>query len=240
MSCWVAKILTIFPEMFPGPLGMSLAGKALDKGLWSLDAIDIRDFATDKHKSVDDVPFGGGAGMVMRADVIDAALQETYVPDHKLVYLSPRGSALNQKKAQEFSSCSGVTLLCGRYEGVDQRVLDKWNFEEISVGDFVLSGGEPAALVFIDACVRLLPEVLASEETLDEESFQNGLLEYSHYTRPRDWEGMKVPEMLLSGNHEKIRDWRLKQSEKVTQERRPDLWKCYVEDYEINKKEVKL
>lgn len=224
---WTAKVLTLFPEMFPGPLGLSLAGKALQDGLWQLDAIDIRDFATDKHRTVDDTPFGGGPGMVMRADVIDRALDAAEAEGFATVYLSPRGRMLDQQEVKRLSSLPGITLLCGRFEGVDERVIAKRGLTEISIGDYVLSGGEPAALVLIDACVRLLPGVLGAAETLDEESFERGLLEYPHYTRPADWCGRTVPDVLLSGHHEKIRAWRLAQAEETTRERRPDLWARY-------------
>ncbi len=230
---WTARVLTIFPEMFPGLLGLSLAGKALERGLWSLQTIDIRDFADDRHDTVDDAPFGGGAGMVMRADVTDRALGHALEADRAdgatspLIYLSPRGRVLDQARCRELAGGRGMILLCGRYEGVDQRVLDARGVEEISLGDFVLSGGEPAALALIDACVRLLPGVMGAEASLDEESFQAGLLEYPHYTRPAEWCGRAVPEVLLSGHHEKIRAWRRAEAERITRERRPDLWARY-------------
>ena len=229
-SPWTAKVVTLFPEMFPGPLGTSLAGKALAAGLWRLETIDLRGFATDKHRTVDDTPFGGGPGMVMRPDVIDAALSAADCAGHAVIYLSPRGKLLDQRRVRDLSQLPGVTLLCGRYEGVDQRVIDKRGLEEISIGDYVLSGGEPAALVLIDACVRLLPGVMGAAEGLQEESFEQGLLEYPHYTRPADWCGRAVPEVLLSGHHERIRAWRLAQAERVTAERRPDLWRSYRAD----------
>ena len=194
-------MLTLFPEMFPGPLAHSLAGKALTEGLWSLDAVNIRDFATDRHSTVDDTPFGGGPGMVMRADVIDAAIEDAAIAGAPLVYLTPRGTPLSQEIAAELADGPGVTLICGRYEGVDQRVLDARDVTEISLGDFVLSGGEPAALALLDACVRLLPGVMGAEASLEEESFARGLLEYPHYTRPAEWCGRKVPDVLLSGHH---------------------------------------
>jgi tRNA (guanine37-N1)-methyltransferase len=224
---WRAVTLTIFPEMFPGPLGSSLAGKALAEGKWALSVIDIRDFATDKHRSVDDTPAGGGAGMVMRADIaaasIDAA-RASMPADAPTIYLSPRGAQLTQARVRELSAGPGVILLCGRFEGVDQRVLDARKVEEVSIGDYVLSGGELAAQVLIDACVRLLPGVAGNEVSLAEESFASGLLEYPHYTRPREWEGLVIPDVLLSGDHEKIAKWRREQAEKITKERRPDLW----------------
>ena len=225
---WRAITLTIFPEMFPGPLGLSLAGKALSEGRWALSTIDIRDFATDKHRSVDDTPAGGGAGMVMRADIAAAAIdaaRASMPADTPTIYLSPRGRQLTQARVRELARGPGVILLCGRFEGVDQRVFDARNVEEVSIGDFVLSGGELAAQVLIDACVRLLPGVAGNEISLAEESFASGLLEYPHYTRPRDWEGRAIPDVLLSGDHEKIAKWRREQAEKITKERRPDLWK---------------
>lgn len=226
-SPWRATVMTLFPDMFPGALGQSLAGKALDDGLWALDAVDIRAFAEDKHQTVDDTPFGGGAGMVMRADVIDAALKSVSEQGRPLIYLTPRGKPLDQARVKELAHEEGVILLCGRYEGVDDRVIDAWDMEEISLGDFVLSGGEPAALTLVDAIVRLLPGVLGNDMTPIEESFEEGLLEYPHYTRPRDWDGRAVPEVLLSGHHEKVRAWRQAEAEKITAERRPDLWQRY-------------
>jgi len=224
---WRATVLTLFPEMFPGALGLSLAGKALAEGTWALETIDIRDFATDKHRSVDDTPAGGGAGMVMRADIAAAAIDTTrkdMVPGTPTFYLSPRGTPLTQERARELAQGPGVLLLCGRFEGIDQRVLEARNVEEISIGDYVLSGGELAAQVLIDACVRLLPGVAGNESSLAEESFAQGLLEYPHYTRPREWEGHAIPDVLLSGDHEKIAQWRREQAEKITEERRPELW----------------
>lgn len=225
---WRVNILTLFPEMFPGMLGQSLSGKALEKGLWSYHAINIRDFAQDKHKTVDDTPFGGGAGMVMRADIIEAALLSIKDPGRR-IYLSPRGKPLTQKLVEELKD-QHLTLLCGRYEGVDQRVLDAHQFEEISVGDYVLSGGEPAAMILMDACIRLLPGVMGNDETAGEESFSNNLLEYPHYTRPAEWTDShgkthEVPEVLKSGDHARIKKWRRSESEKLTHERRPDLLK---------------
>jgi tRNA (guanine37-N1)-methyltransferase len=224
---WRATVLTIFPEMFPGPLGSSLAGKALADGKWALQVIDIRDFATDKNRSVDDTPSGGGAGMVMRADIAAAAIDAARAgvpPDMPALYLSPRGAPLTQARARELAQGPGAILLSGRFEGVDQRVLDARNIEEVSIGDYVLSGGELAALVLIDACVRLLPGVAGNETSLAEESFAQGLLEYPHYTRPREWEGRAIPEVLLSGDHKAIAEWRREQAERLTRERRPDLW----------------
>jgi tRNA (guanine37-N1)-methyltransferase len=225
---WTARILTLFPEMFPGPLGQSLAGKALEKGIWRLDAMQIRDFATDKHRTVDDTPFGGGAGMVMRPDVVDAALAAATADNvGPAIYLTPRGRLLNQALVGQLAAGPGVVVLCGRYEGLDERVIEARGLIEVSLGDFVLSGGEPAALALIDACVRLLPGVMGAEATLDEESFKTGLLEYPHYTRPAEWNERKVPEVLMSGHHEKIKVWRNAQAEETTRSRRPDLWDAY-------------
>jgi tRNA (guanine37-N1)-methyltransferase len=225
---WRAVTLTIFPEMFPGPLGLSLAGKALAEGKWALSVIDIRDFATDKHRSVDDTPAGGGAGMVMRADIaaasIDAA-RAAMPADAPTIYLSPRGTPLKQARVRDLAAGPGVILLCGRFEGVDQRVLDARKVEEVSIGDYVLSGGELAAQVLIDACVRLLPGVAGNEVSLAEESFASGLLEYPHYTRPAVFEGRAIPEVLVSGDHAKIAAWRRAEAERLTAERRPDLLK---------------
>ena len=220
---WVATVLTLFPEMFPGPLGCSLAGSARDGGVWRLETVDIRGFARDKHRSVDDAPFGGGPGMVMRPDVVDRAIAEGAGPG-PAIYLSPRGRRLEQARVKELAAGPGVTLFCGRYEGVDERALEARSIEELSLGDFVLSGGEPAAIALIDACVRLLPGVVGEPATLAEESFEDGLLEYPHYTRPQEWAGRSVPEVLLSGDHARIRRWRQEQREKATRERRPDLW----------------
>ena len=225
---WSAQILTLFPEMFPGVLGHSLAGRALAEGLWGLHTLNIRDFATDKHHTVDDTPYGGGAGMVMRPDVVAAALRgaETrFGRAARRIYLSPRGRVLDQPMVQDLVAADSVLLLCGRYEGLDQRVIEAKNLEEISLGDFVLAGGESAAMALLDACVRLLPGVMGNAETIAEESFTAGLLEYPHYTRPALWEGRAVPEILLSGHHEKVKTWRQAQAEAITRERRPDLWK---------------
>ncbi|AMW34088.1 tRNA (guanosine(37)-N1)-methyltransferase TrmD [Haematospirillum jordaniae] len=221
------RILTLFPEMFPGPLGLSLLGKALADEVWSLETVDIRAFASDKHRSVDDAPFGGGAGMVMKPDVIDAALGAVKPRPGRLLYLSPRGKLLNQALAKELAAEPALTLLCGRYEGVDQRVIDAWDMEEVSLGDFVLTGGEIAAMALVDAVVRLLPGVVGKTESLEEESFERGLLEYPLYTRPADWKGRVVPEVLLSGHHARVAQWRLVQSECITRHRRPDLWERY-------------
>lgn len=233
---WRATVLTLFPEMFPGPLGVSLAGKALESGIWALETVDIRDFASDKHRSVDDTPFGGGPGMVMRPDVVDAAIGAALAgrPDMEgrsgagpVIYLSPRGRLLTQQVVRELAARPAVTILCGRYEGVDERVLEAREVDEISLGDFILSGGEPAAIALLDAVVRLLPGVVGAPAGLEDESFERGLLEYPHYTRPAVWQGRKVPEILLSGHHERIAAWRLSQAEEVTRARRPDLWARY-------------
>ena len=228
MNVWTATVLTLFPDMFPGFLGHSLPGTALSDGKWVLDAQDIRDQATDRHRSVDDTPFGGGAGMVMRADIVDAALDAADAGNRPEIYLSPRGRHLDQAMVEEFASGDGVVLLCGRYEGLDERVIEARGMREVSLGDFVLSGGEGAAMSLIDACVRLLPGVLGAPESLAEESFQSGLLEYPQYTRPAEWQGRAVPEVLLSGHHERIQHWRLAQAQKTTRERRVDLWSRYV------------
>ena len=227
MAPWTATVLTIFPEMFPGPLGHSLAGKALREGLWRLETVDIRDFARDKHRSVDDSTFGGGPGMVMRPDIVAAAVDGTPAPG-PAIYLSPRGRPLDQARVRELAAGPGVRLLCGRFEGVDERVIEAEGLEEVCLGDFVLSGGEPAAIALIDAVVRLLPGVVGDAETLAEESFARGLLEYPHYTRPQNWQGRAVPEVLLSGHHEEIRRWRQAQAEAATRQRRPELWQRYL------------
>jgi tRNA (guanine37-N1)-methyltransferase len=225
MGAWQAIVLTLFPEMFPGPLGFSLSGRALQDGLWSLSAFNIRDFAHDKHRSVDDTPAGGGAGMVMRADVAAAAIDYAAAqhPDLPRIYLSPRGAPLTQERVRSLAAGEGALLFCGRFEGLDQRVIDARQLEEISAGDYVLSGGEIAATILIDACVRLLPGVIGAEASLSEESFETGLLEYPHYTRPRVWEGLEIPDVLLSGNHARIAKWRREEAEALTRARRPDL-----------------
>jgi tRNA (guanine37-N1)-methyltransferase len=223
---WRATVLTIFPEMLPGPLAHSLAGKALEAGLWRLETVDIRDFARDKHRSVDDAPFGGGPGMVLRPDVLDAAIDGAGGAG-PLIHLSPRGRPLDQQRVRELAASPGVRLVCGRFEGVDERLLEVRAVEEVSLGDFVLSGGEPAAIALIDACVRLLPGVVGCADTLAEESFAEGLLEYPHYTRPQVWQGRAVPEVLVSGDHGRIRAWRRAEAERLTRERRADLWQRY-------------
>jgi len=220
---WRAHVLTLFPKMLPGPLGESLAGRALANGIWSLAAHDIRAAATDRHRSVDDTPFGGGPGMVMRADVVDAAIDAVGEAALPLVYLSPRGGRLTQARVRALAEGPGVVLLCGRYEGVDQRVLEARQVEELSIGDYVLSGGELAAMVLLDACVRLLPGVMGAADSAAEESFSANLLEYPHYTRPADWQGRAVPDVLLSGNHAAIAAWRRQAALALTRHRRPDL-----------------
>jgi tRNA (guanine37-N1)-methyltransferase len=221
---WRASVITIFPDMFPGPLGLSLAGRAREKGIWALDAIDLRDHATDKHRSVDDTPAGGGPGMVMRADVIARAIDAVAIDDRPRLLMSPRGAPLTQRKVAALAQGPGVVVLCGRFEGVDERVIAGRNLEEVSVGDYVLSGGEVAAMVLIDACVRLMPGVMGQEGSLAEESFSDGLLEYPQYTRPQVWEGRAIPEVLVSGDHAKVAAWRRAAAERLTQVRRPDLW----------------
>jgi tRNA (guanine37-N1)-methyltransferase len=223
---WRVDVATLFPEMFPGPLGHSLAGRALAARLWSLSAINIRDFAADRHRTVDDAPFGGGAGMVLRADVVDAALASV-ADDRPAICLTPRGRLLTHDDAQRYAAAHGIVLLCGRYEGVDQRVVEARGLEEVSVGDYVLSGGEIAAMALIDACVRLVPGVMGTAASAAEESFADGLLEYPHYTRPAEWAGRRVPEVLLSGHHEAVAAWRQAEALRVTKERRPDLWAAY-------------
>jgi tRNA (guanine37-N1)-methyltransferase len=229
-GAWRSTVLTLFPEMFPGPLGQSLAGRALREGVWSLDAQDIRAHGEGRHRQVDDTPFGGGAGMVMRPDVVDRAIAaampptETGCDPRPLIYLTPRGRLLDQALVRELAAGPGVVLLCGRYEGVDQRVIEARAMREVSLGDYVLSGGEVAAIALLDACVRLLPGVMGAAESATEESHAEGLLEYPHYTRPAEWQGRAVPPVLLSGHHAEVARWRREQSEAVTRERRPDLW----------------
>jgi len=223
---WRASVLTLFPAMFPGPLGQSLAGRAAENGIWSLDIHDIRDAATDRHRKVDDTPFGGGAGMVLRPDIIDRAIA-TVDDGRPTIVLTPRGMPLTQARIRDLAAGPGVILLCGRFEGFDQRVIDARNLLEISIGDYVLSGGEPAAMVLLDACIRLLPGVMGAAESGDDESFSGHLLEYPHYTRPADWNGHAVPDILLSGNHAAIAAWRLAQAQAITRQRRPDLWAAY-------------
>jgi len=222
---WPATILTLYPEMFPGPLGLSLAGRALGQGIWSLETVQIRDFATDKHRSVDDTPTGGGAGMVMRADVIGAAIDHVLErrPDAPLLAMTPRGEPLTQKLVRDLAEGPGVSILCGRFEGIDERLFEARPIRPVSIGDYVLSGGEPAALTLLDACVRLLPGVMGAASSGEEESFETGLLEYPHYTRPVEWEGRTIPEVLRSGDHARIAAWRHQRALDDTRSRRPDL-----------------
>ncbi len=226
---FAATVLTLYPEMFPGPLGISLAGRALGEGKWSLDTVQIRDFAIDRHRTVDDTPAGGGAGMVLRVDVLAAAIDHALAmhPDCPVLAMTPRGRPLDQQRVRELAAGPGVTVLCGRFEGFDERIFAGRPIEEVSVGDVVLSGGEPAAIMLLDACVRLLPGVMGGAESGTEESFESGLLEYPHYTRPVEWEGRAIPDVLRSGDHAKIARWRREQAEADTRERRPDLWERY-------------
>ncbi|WBU65205.1 tRNA (guanosine(37)-N1)-methyltransferase TrmD [Paracoccus aerodenitrificans] len=225
-GAWTANVITLFPEAFPGILGLSLTGRALHEGLWNLRTIPLRDHGIGKHRNVDDTPAGGGAGMVIRPDVMDAALHEAgmHLP---VIYLSPRGTPLTQARARDIAQGPGVTLICGRFEGVDQRVLDAHRIEEISIGDYVLTGGELAAQVLIDAAVRLIPRVVGNQASLAEESFSDGLLEHPQYTRPAEWEGRRIPDVIMSGNHAAIAAWRRAEAERLTKQRRPDLWRAY-------------
>jgi len=225
-----AQIFTLYPEFFPGPLTKGLYGKALINKLWNLSVINIRDAATDKHKTVDDTPYGGGSGMLLKADVLASSLDQKVKKGERVFYLSPKGKKFDQKLAQELSKEKSISLICGHFEGVDERVLTTRNIEEISIGDYVLSGGETAALVVLDSILRLLPGVLGNDNSSLDETFENGLLEYPQYTKPQIWEEKSVPEVLLSGDHSKIKDWRLSQSEAITRVRRPDLWQKYKKD----------
>lgn len=229
---WDARVLTLFPAMFPGPLGLSLAGKALAGGLWSLSVTDIRDHAHDRHRTVDDTPFGGGPGMVMRPDVVAAAITaaSTGLPEGAArIYFSPRGRRLDQALVRELAAGPGAVMVCGRYEGLDQRVIDQAELMEVSLGDYILAGGELAALVLLDAVIRLLPGVMGNARAHAEDSFEDGLLEHPLFTQPRDWQGLDVPAVLTSGNHEAIRQWRREQAEAITRARRPDLWAAWIE-----------
>jgi len=223
---FATTVLTLYPEMFPGPLGVSLAGRALAEGKWSLTPVHIRDFATDKHRTVDDTPAGGGAGMVLKADVLAAAIDHarSLSPDAPVIAMTPRGRPITQARVRELAAGPGVTILCGRFEGFDERIFEGRDVEEVSVGDIVLSGGEPAAIMLLDACIRLLPGVMGAPSSGTEESFEDGLLEYPHYTRPVEWEGRMIPQVLRSGDHAKIAAWRKQQAEIDTRSRRPDLW----------------
>jgi len=224
---FITRLFTLYPEMFPGPLGEGLFGKAMESKLWKLENIDIRKYSSDKNLKVDDTPYGGGSGMLIKPDVVGSALDNNVVKGEKVIFLTPRGKIFNQKIAKELSSEKVVNIICGRFEGIDQRVIETRNIEEYSIGDFILSGGETAAFVFIDAILRLLPGVLGNENSTKEESFENGLLEYPQYTKPQIWEEKEVPNVLLSGDHAKIKHWRLSQSEAITRDRRPDLWQKY-------------
>ena len=224
---WQAQVFTLYPEIFPGPLSKGLYGKALSKKLWNLNIVNIRDAAEDKHKTVDDTPYGGGSGMLLKADVLAKSLDQNKIQGERVIYLSPKGKKFDQKYAQELSNEKSVSFICGHFEGVDERVLTTRNIEEVSVGDYILSGGETAAFVVMDSILRLLPGVLGNENSKVDESFENGLLEYPQYTKPQIWEEKGVPEVLLSGDHSKIKDWRLSQSEAITRDRRPDLWQKY-------------
>ena len=225
---WTAHILTLFPEMFPGPLGFSITGKALEEKIWSLKLINLQNFSKKGPKYVDDKPYGGGSGMIIKSEIIHEALKKTIKKiknNYSLIYLTPKGKKLDQKKIKSFAIKNNLILVCGKYEGIDQRVIDTWKMEEISIGDYILSGGEIAAMSLVDSCVRLLPNVLGSEDSLESETFENNLLEYPQYTKPREWLGKKVPEVLLSGNHKKINEWKKKESIRITKIKRPDLLK---------------
>ena len=227
---WTARVFTLYPELFPGPLGSGLYKKALEKKLWSLEVVNIRDYATDKHKTVDDTPFGGGSGMLLRADVLANSLDKNISNKKEpIIYLSPKGKRFNQIDAKKILD-RNINIICGHFEGIDQRLLETRNIEEVSVGDFILSGGEIGAFVVIDTIVRLIPGVLGNPNSLAEETFERNLLEYPQYTKPQKWEKKKVPDVLLTGDHAKIKDWRLAQSRDITRRRRPDLWKKYKED----------
>ena len=227
---WQVQVFTLYPEFFPGPLSKGLYGKALSKELWNLNVVNIRDVAEDKHKTVDDTPYGGGSGMLLKADTLAKSLDKNKIEGDRIIYLSPKGKKFDQLYAQELSKEKSVSFICGHFEGVDERVLSTRNIEEVSIGDYVLSGGETAAFVVIDSILRLLPGVLGNENSKMDESFENGLLEYPQYTKPQIWEEKAVPEVLLSGDHNKIKDWRLSQSEAITRDRRPDLWQKYKKD----------
>ena len=224
---WQAQIFTLYPEFFPGPLSKGLYGKALEKKIWNLKVVNIRDAAEDKHKTVDDTPFGGGAGMLLKADILARSIDKNLKDNSRIFYLSPKGKKFDQKFAKELAKEKSINLICGNFEGVDERILSTRNIEEISIGDFILSGGESAAFVIIDSILRLIPGVLGNDLSKQDESFENGLLEYPQYTKPQIWEKKAVPDVLLSGDHAKIKDWRLSQSEAITRVRRPDLWEKY-------------
>ena len=224
---WQAQVFTLYPEVFPGPLSKGLYGKAMSKKLWDLKVVNIRDAAEDKHKTVDDTPYGGGSGMLLKADVLAKSLDQNRIEGEKILYLSPKGKKFDQSYAKKLATAKSLSLICGHFEGVDERVLSTRNIEEVSIGDYVLSGGETAAYVVIDSVLRLLPGVLGNDNSKIEETFENGLLEYPQYTKPQIWEEKSVPDVLLSGDHSKIKDWRLSQSEAITRDRRPDLWQKY-------------
>ena len=224
---FVATVFTLYPDLFPGPFSEGLYGKALEKKIWNLQKVNLRDYAEDKHKTVDDTPYGGGSGMLIKPDVIGNALDKNTKKGEKIIFLTPRGKVFNHECAKKFSQEKIINIICGHFEGIDQRVIDSRNIEEISIGDFVLSGGETASYVFLDAILRLIPGVIGNENSIAEESFENGLLEYPQYTKPQIWESQSVPEVLLSGDHAKIKGWRLSQSEAITRDRRPDLWQKY-------------
>ena len=224
---FVATVFTLYPDLFPGPFSEGLYGKALEKKIWNLQKVNLRDYAEDKHKTVDDTPYGGGSGMLIKPDVIGSALDKNTKKGEKIIFLTPRGKVFNHESAKKFSKEKIINIICGHFEGIDQRVIDSRNIEEISIGDFILSGGETASYVFLDAILRLIPGVIGNENSVAEESFENGLLEYPQYTKPQIWEKKSVPNVLLSGDHAKIKDWRLLQSEAITRDRRPDLWQKY-------------
>ena len=222
-----AQIFTLYPELFPGPLNKGLYGKALSNNIWNLKIVNIRDYSSDKHKTVDDTPFGGGSGMLIKPDVLANSLDQNVKPNEKIYYLTPKGKLFSQKLAKKLSKEKTINLICGHFEGVDQRVIDTRNIEELSIGDYILSGGEIAALIVLDSILRLIPGVVGNDQSISEESFENGLLEYPQYTKPQIWEEKRVPDVLLSGDHAKIKDWRLSESEAITRDRRPDLWQKY-------------
>ena len=224
---FLSRIFTLYPEYFPGYLNKGLFGKAMSEKIWNLETVNIRDYSYDKHKTVDDTPYGGGNGMVIKADVLSKSLDENIKEKEKIIYLSPKGKLFNHKYAKELSSEKSLNLICGHFEGIDERIIKSRNIEEISIGDYILSGGEAAAFIILDAVLRFLPGVLGNENSTEDESFENGLLEYPQYTKPQIWEDKRVPDVLLSGDHAKIKDWRLSQSEAITRDRRPDLWQKY-------------